>query len=69
MEIQEKKTYYTEATKKAAEQYKRRNIKRIPFDVQKEEYDRIKAHADLLGETVNGYIKTAIRLRMDHENL
>lgn len=69
METQEKKTYYTEATKKAAEQYKKKNIKRIPFDVQNEEYDKIKAHADLMGESVNGYIKAAIRMRMEQENI
>lgn len=45
-------------------EYAKKNFKRIPLDVQKSEYDEIKAAADAAGETVNGYIKKAIRDRM-----
>lgn len=45
-------------------EYAKKNLKRIPLDVQKEKYEEIKAAADLVGETVNGYIKKAIDERM-----
>ena len=48
-------------------QYAKEKLKRIPLDVQRSEYDRIKSSADAAGETVNGYIKKAVRQRMDRE--
>ena len=48
-------------------EYAKKNLKRIPLDVQKEKYEEIKAAADLAGETVNGYIKKAIDERMQRE--
>ncbi|MCD8325899.1 MAG: hypothetical protein LUC90_04195 [Lachnospiraceae bacterium] len=45
-------------------QYAKDKLKRIPLDVQKDKYEEIKAAADQAGETVNGYIKTAIDLRI-----
>lgn len=48
-------------------EYAKTKLKRIPLDVQKEEYERIKAAADASGEKVNGYIKKAIRERIDRE--
>jgi len=50
-------------------EYAKKNLKRIPLDVQKEKYDQIKAAADTAGEKVNSYIKTAIDERMDRDNL
>jgi len=47
--------------------YNAANIKRIPLDVQKTEYERIKAAAEDQGETVNGYIKKAISERLERE--
>ena len=44
--------------------YKKTHYKRIPLDVTKEKYDEIKAAATAAGETVNGYIKTAVDDRM-----
>ena len=32
--------------------------------MQRDEYDRIKAHADACGESVNGFIKRAIKSQM-----
>ena len=49
----------TEAQKRANIKYKEKSIKRIPLDVQKEKYEAIKAAAEAVGESVNGYIKTA----------
>lgn len=41
--------------------YAKRNLKRIPLDVQKEYYEIIKEHANHNNETVNGFIKRAIK--------
>ena len=46
-------------------EYHRTHTKRIPLDVRLAEYDTIKAAADAAGETVSGYIKTAIKHRLD----
>lgn len=50
-------------------EYAKKNLKRIPLDVQKEKYEEIKAAADLVGETVNGYIKKAVDERMQREKV
>ena len=55
----------TEHQTKIRLEYARKKLKRIPLDVQKDEYDKIKAAADAAGEPVNTYIKTAIRRRME----
>lgn len=55
----------TEAQKRANIKYKEKSIKRIPLDVQKEKYEEIKAAAEAAGESVNGYIKTAIDRRIE----
>lgn len=57
----------TEKRKESMYEYARKNIKRVPLDVQKEQYERIKAAADATGESVNGYIKRAIDERMERE--
>ena len=68
----------SESQKKAHYKYERENIKRIPLDVQKQHYEKIKAAADNVNESVNGYIKKAVDMRMeseeggasqDHENI
>ena len=55
----------SDSQKRAARKYIQTHIKRIPLDVQKEHYDAIKAAADANGETVNGFIKTAINERLE----
>lgn len=65
MTEEQKKTYYTEASKRAAAKYAKKNLKRIPLDVQLSDYERIKAAAAAAGEPVNTYIKTAISRRME----
>lgn len=55
----------SDAQKKASREYVKKNIKRIPLDVQKEKYEEIKEAALVAGETVNGYIKKAIEERME----
>lgn len=58
---------YSEASYKAANEYKKKNIKRVPLDMQIADYEKLKAAADACGEKVNEYIKKAIQQRMDRE--
>lgn len=44
--------------------YAKEKLKRIPLDVRKEKYEQIKEAAKCSGESVNGYIKKAIDMRM-----
>ena len=55
---------YNESSYKAANAYKKNNIKRVPLDMQIAEYEQVKAAADACSEKVNAYIKNAIRERM-----
>lgn len=54
----------SENKRQAAYKYKSGHIKRVPLDMQIEEYEKLKSAAAASGETVNGYIKNAIRQRM-----
>lgn len=55
--------------KESMYKYAKENLKRIPLDVQKEKYEEIKSHADSHKESVNGYIKKAIDMRIENENI
>lgn len=57
----------TESQKQASIRYAKEHIKRIPLDVQKEEYTRIQEHAAARGESVNGFIKRAISETMQRD--
>ncbi len=59
---------YSEAQKKATSKYKQANYKRIPLDVPIAEYETIKAHADAWEESVNGFIRRAIRETIARDN-
>ena len=59
----------TDAQMQARYNYARKNLKRIPLDVQKEKYEQIKAAAVRNGESVNGYIKKAIDERIERNSL
>ena len=48
--------------------YAKKHLKRIPLDVQKEEYEKIKAAADRVQESINGYIKESVRRRIESES-
>lgn len=54
----------TAAQNRATYKYAKEHLKRIPLDVQLDEYAQIKAAADQAGESVNGFIKAAIRARL-----
>lgn len=56
---------YSESAYKASQKYKAAHIKRIPLEVQVEEYERIKAAAEKANQRVNAYIKEAIQRRME----
>ncbi|MCD7743988.1 MAG: hypothetical protein LUI13_01635 [Lachnospiraceae bacterium] len=57
---EQRKDYLTE--------YKKAKLKRVPLDVSKEKYEEIKAAATSVGESVNGYIKTAIDQRIERDS-
>ena len=59
---------YTEARKRANEKYNAKAYDEIKLRVPKGEKDIIKAHADKVGESVNGYIKKAVDERMERES-
>ncbi len=58
----------TEKRKETMIEYAKKNLKRVPLDVQKEHYEKIKAAADAAGESINGYIKRAVSERMERDN-
>lgn len=60
---------YNETAYKAANKYKKENIKRVPLDMQITEYEQLKAAAMACNEKVNEYIKKAVRMRMEQEQL
>ena len=60
MTDKEKRTKY--------EQYRKEHLKRVPLDMQKKDYERLKAHAFMAGVPVNKYIKESIKARMDKED-
>lgn len=64
----EKKTQYNDKHKEYTLKYAKEKLKRVPLDVTKEKYEQIKAAAEKSGESVNGYIKTAVEQRMQRES-
>ena len=61
MDSKDKKTKYNI-------EYAKKKLKRIPLDVSKEKYAEIKAASEKAGESVNGYIKKAIDMRMEEKS-
>lgn len=57
----------SKAQQRASIKYAREKLKRIPLDVQKSQYDEIKAHSEACGESVNGFIKRAIQMTMERD--
>ena len=45
--------------------YQKEKLKRVPLDLKKEKYDEVKAAAETAGESINGYIKKAVDLRLE----
>ena len=79
--MDEKKSFYNEVSKKAAYDYKAGKvigmtedgkpirdggkIKRVPLDMQKSDYEKLKKFAADHGEAVNQFIKIAIKERIE----
>lgn len=57
----------TPAANRAQYRYNEKNLKRVPLDLQKTFYEEVKEAAEASGESVNGYIKQAIRDRMNQQ--
>lgn len=49
-------------------EYAKNNYKRVPLDLNIDKYEQLKAAAEKSGESVNGYIKTAVEQRMQRES-
>ena len=54
----------SESQRRAVYKYAKTHLKRIPLNVQLEEFDVIKAAADRAGQPVNTFIKQAIAERI-----
>lgn len=59
---------YTEARKRANEKYNAKAYDELKIRVPKGEKDKIKAHADTQGESLNGFVKRAIDETMKRDN-
>lgn len=58
---------YNEKTKEATLKYRAEHIRRIPVDMQIEEYEKVKDYAQIRGETLSGFVKRAIRETMQSD--
>ena len=56
---------YNENKQKYNASYNKANYKRVPLDVRPEFYAKIQAAALRAGESVNGFIKRAVRERIE----
>lgn len=56
-------TYNPEAVKR----YKAKSYSRVSLEMKKEEKELIKAHAEEMGETMNGFIKRAIQRQIEED--
>ena len=56
---------YNEKSYQASVEYKAKNIKRVPLDMQMDKYEELVSAASAAGESVNGYIKKAIEQRIE----
>lgn len=55
------------AATKAKNKYNSENYERIPLNVPKGDKDKIKAHAESMGESVNGFINRAIENQIERD--
>ena len=53
------------AQKKASAKYHKEKLKRVPLDLKHDDYNRIKQAATAVGESVNGFIKKSVALRIN----
>lgn len=62
-------TKVSKAQQKAVNKYVKNNYDRINVTFPKGQKDIIQNAAETVGETVNGYIKKAVELRLESDNL
>lgn len=55
---------YNDKSKAYSLEYARSKLKRVPLDLPLARYEELAAAAEAAGESINGYIKKAIDLRM-----
>lgn len=65
---EEKKTFYTEARKRANEKYLKETVEDIRIRVPKGQKAVIKAHADRQQESMNQFVIRAINETMERDN-
>lgn len=58
---------YTEAQKKASLRYAKDKLKRVPLDLKREDYESLSESAKAAGKSINGFIKEAIREKIERE--
>lgn len=63
--MKDEKNKVTKAQQKAVNKYVKNNYDRINVTLPKGYKDTLKAAAEAAGESVNGYIKTAVDMRME----
>lgn len=49
-------------------EYKKNNLKRVPLDLPVRMYEDVKEHAQKKSESVNGFIKRAIKETMERDS-
>lgn len=59
----------SEKQKQSTYKYKAKNIKRVPLDMQKSDYENLAKIAENSGKSVNGYIKEAIAEKIEREGV
>lgn len=58
----------TEKRKESMYKYAKNNLKRVPLDLQIEDYERIKSGVEQAGyKSLNGFIKQAINEKLERE--
>lgn len=58
---------YTESQKKASLKYAKEKLKRVPLDLEKEEYEQLLVVARSVNMSINGFIKAAINEKISNE--
>lgn len=57
----------TEERKEYLYQYQKEKLKRVPLDLKKSDYEEVATAASAKGQSVNGYIKEAIKEKIERE--
>lgn len=55
----------SEGRKEYLYNYQKEKLKRVALNLKKDKYEEVKAAADATGESVSGYIKKAVDIRLD----